>query len=232
MFFYKIVAKALQIRLQKLLKEVISPEQLAFLPSQHILSNILLQYKTIEWAKESSQDLIFLKLDFTKVYDMVSWDFLFQVMSKMGIPNSFSHLMMMLSRDAAATIMLNKNSTPSFSIQHASCKSARVSIGTLPFSPSRRSTQYGNNLWTIYEQQMGRIHGIKLPESELKQLLSQYVDDTGLSIRSQEIDLSNILALLQRFELASGLVMKWTQSVGYCFSMSPAFSWVYQSGLT
>jgi len=69
---YKIVAKALQIRLQSILKDVISPEQSSFLPSQLILANILLQYKTVEWAKESDQNLIFLKLNFTKAYDVVS----------------------------------------------------------------------------------------------------------------------------------------------------------------
>lgn len=50
---YKILAKALQIRLQSLLKDVISLEQSAFLSFRHILGNILLQYETVEWAETS-----------------------------------------------------------------------------------------------------------------------------------------------------------------------------------
>jgi len=114
---YKIVAKALQIRLQLLLQEVINPEQSAFLPSRHILGNILLQYKTVEWAKTSNQDLIFLKLDFTKAYDVVSWDFLYTVMMKMGIPDSFIDLTKMLLQDASASVILNGKATASFPIQ-------------------------------------------------------------------------------------------------------------------
>jgi len=100
---YKIVAKALQTRIQMLLREVISPEQTTFLPSRHILSNILLQYEIVEWTRESNQDLIFLKLDFTKPFDVVSWDFLRKVMLKLGIPDSFSHLVFLLLRDAFAS---------------------------------------------------------------------------------------------------------------------------------
>jgi len=81
---YKILAKALQICLQNLLKDVISPDQSAFLPGRYILDNVLLQYETIEWAKDANQDLIFLKLDFTKTFDTVFWDFLFRVMQKLG----------------------------------------------------------------------------------------------------------------------------------------------------
>lgn len=93
---YKILAKTLQVRLQSLLQDVISPNQLAFLPLKYILDNVLLQYETIQWMKESQQDLIYLKFDFTKAYDIVSWDFLFCVMGKIGILDSFTHIVQML----------------------------------------------------------------------------------------------------------------------------------------
>jgi len=48
---YKIIVKALQIRLQPLLCDVISQEQSTFLSNRHIVRNILLQHETIEWAQ-------------------------------------------------------------------------------------------------------------------------------------------------------------------------------------
>ena len=45
--------------------------KLGFLPLKVILDNILLTHGTIQWAKESHQDSIFLKLDFSKAYDRV-----------------------------------------------------------------------------------------------------------------------------------------------------------------
>jgi hypothetical protein len=70
---YKILAKALQQRLQVLLPEVISEEQSAFLPPRYILDNVLVIHKTIQWACESEQEMVPLKLDFRKAYDMVSY---------------------------------------------------------------------------------------------------------------------------------------------------------------
>ena len=68
---YKIFAKALQWRLQPLLVEVIDSDQIALQPLRFILNNILLTHKSIQWAKESQQESIFLKLDFSKGYDRV-----------------------------------------------------------------------------------------------------------------------------------------------------------------
>ena len=44
---YKIFAKTLQIRLQPMLRDVISPEQTAFLPLRFILDNIVLTQETL-----------------------------------------------------------------------------------------------------------------------------------------------------------------------------------------
>ena len=77
---HKIFNKALQRRLQPLLVEVIDSDQIAFLPLRCILDNILLTHESIQWAKESRQKYIFLKLDFSIAYDRVEWAFMFQVM--------------------------------------------------------------------------------------------------------------------------------------------------------
>jgi hypothetical protein len=48
-----------------------------FLLKQYILGNIFFMQKTFEWTKKVCQSLLFLKLDFSKAYDKVSWVFLF-----------------------------------------------------------------------------------------------------------------------------------------------------------
>jgi len=73
----------------------------------------------VQWAKNLDQDLKFLKLDFTKAYDVVSWDFLTSVMRKLGIPDSFIHLVMMLLQDMSTSILLNGKMTPSFHIKRS-----------------------------------------------------------------------------------------------------------------
>ena len=64
--------------------DIISPDQLAFLSLKFILNNIFLTQETMSWAEQSSQPLLFLKLDFSKAYDLIEWDFLFGAMEAMG----------------------------------------------------------------------------------------------------------------------------------------------------
>ena len=78
--FYKIFAKTLQLRLQLILRDVISLEQTTFLPLHFILDNIVLTHESLHWAKASKQPTVFLKLDFSKVYGKVSWCFFFHIM--------------------------------------------------------------------------------------------------------------------------------------------------------
>ena len=61
---YKVLAKALQRRLHPLLPNVISEDQLAFLPLIYILDNILNLHKMIHWVCELGQSMVLLKLDF------------------------------------------------------------------------------------------------------------------------------------------------------------------------
>ena len=50
---YKIFAKALQVHLQLVLMELISPDQSTFLLMRYILDNIFLTQQTISHAKQS-----------------------------------------------------------------------------------------------------------------------------------------------------------------------------------
>jgi hypothetical protein len=93
---YKIIAKALQRRLQMALPEVISTNQTAFLQNRYILDNVLLLHETITWAQDTNQDMFLLKLDFLKAYDTVSWTFLLQCMQCIGFPQEFISLVTML----------------------------------------------------------------------------------------------------------------------------------------
>lgn len=51
--------------------EIIDVDQTTFLLIRYIINNVLLTHETINWAKRSKHDLIFLKFDFVKAYDKV-----------------------------------------------------------------------------------------------------------------------------------------------------------------
>ena len=67
--------------------DIISNDQITFVPLRFILDNVLLQNELIQYMKESEQQMILLKLDFKKAYDKVDLDFLFRLMKMMRVPS-------------------------------------------------------------------------------------------------------------------------------------------------
>lgn len=123
---YKIYAKALQLRLQPVLSEIIGDDQSAFLHGRFILDNIMLTHETIDWARHSQHDLIFLKLDFRKAYDRVDWTFLFDAMAKLGFPDGFVQMVKLLFKEASNHVNVNGRLSPAFPINRGVCQGCPV----------------------------------------------------------------------------------------------------------
>ena len=85
----KIISKVLANRLKQVLPHSISPTQSAFVPRRLITDNILVAYETLHTMharKKGKKGTLALKLDISKAYDQVEWQFLQGIMEKMGFP--------------------------------------------------------------------------------------------------------------------------------------------------
>jgi hypothetical protein len=206
---YKIFAKVPQFRLQQILSEIISCEQSDFLPLRFILDNILLTHGTIAWAGQSKQDLIFLKLDFSKAYDMVDWDFLFSAMSEMGFLGEFINMEQLLFIDAEVCVKVNGSLSDSFSIK----RGVRQGCPVAPYLFIIAAKVL--NIMVMTEMEAGRVKGIELPFSNRQQIIAQYVHNTSFTLRGEEESVRNLIYLLETFCAASGLVLNWRKLSGY-----------------
>ena len=84
---YKIVSKCIVNRLRPILQELISENQSAFIPGRLISNNSIIAFECIDYiqAKRSlDSPCCAYKLDLSKAYDRVDWDFLQQALSKWG----------------------------------------------------------------------------------------------------------------------------------------------------
>ena len=52
---YKIIAKALSLKIRHLLPQIIRPKQTGFIKSRYILDNIIAMWEGMEWARHSKQ---------------------------------------------------------------------------------------------------------------------------------------------------------------------------------
>ena len=88
---YKIGSKALANRLKPLLQQFISPSQSAFIPGRLISDNSLIAFEIAHFLKrrrEGNQGFGALKLDMSKAYDRVEWDFIEGAMLKLSFHHS------------------------------------------------------------------------------------------------------------------------------------------------
>ena len=80
---YKLIAKVVVNRLKKFSAHTIPDLQSAFLSGRFITDNVLVVFETLHYLKRKTQGklgLMALKLDISKAYDRVEWDFLEKVM--------------------------------------------------------------------------------------------------------------------------------------------------------
>ncbi|KAL0361161.1 UNVERIFIED_CONTAM: putative mitochondrial protein [Sesamum radiatum] len=88
----KLASKCVANRLKPLLDVIISPTQLACIPNRLIMDNVLVAFELNHFVKNRicGKDGYFaLKLDMSKAYDRVEWNFLRAVLSKIGIHEIF-----------------------------------------------------------------------------------------------------------------------------------------------
>ncbi|XP_017625048.2 uncharacterized protein LOC108468690 [Gossypium arboreum] len=84
---YKIIAKVLVDCMSPFLEVCVSESQGAFIQGRHISDNVLIAYEilhSLKMKKKGRKGNFTLKLDMSKAYDRVEWDFLAGMMSRLG----------------------------------------------------------------------------------------------------------------------------------------------------
>ena len=81
---YKILAKVLANRLRRVLDKVISPSQNAFVEGSQILDAALIANEAVDSMFRRNDGGVVCKLDIEKAYDHVNWEYVLEVMRRMG----------------------------------------------------------------------------------------------------------------------------------------------------
>lgn len=104
--FYKVISKIIANRLKRLLPDFISLNQSAFVQDRLLIENLLLATELVkDYHKDSISRRCAIKIDISKAFDSVQWEFLFNTLSAMGFPQRFIHWISLCV------------TTPSFSVQ-------------------------------------------------------------------------------------------------------------------
>jgi hypothetical protein len=111
---YKIVAKCLVNRLRPHLNGLISENQSAFLPGRLISDSALITFEcfhAIQKSRKGDDSYCAYKLDLSKAYDRVDWDFLEGALIKMGFDKKWVGWVMCCVRSVKLTVQVNDHRT-------------------------------------------------------------------------------------------------------------------------
>lgn len=86
---YKILAKVLLFRMKPYMDSIIHPNQNCSVAGRDIRDGVLTIINAIEYAKTEKLDNIILAVDHKAAFDMIEWNFLFDVLHKMNFSPQF-----------------------------------------------------------------------------------------------------------------------------------------------
>ena len=107
---YKLIAKVLVNCLKMILPYVVSNSQSAFLSGRLITDNVSVAFETLHYLKRKTQGklgFMALKLDMSKAYDRVEWEFLRRAMLHLGFADRFVSMIMACITSVSFSVLLN-----------------------------------------------------------------------------------------------------------------------------
>ena len=120
MSYINLYPRFLENRLKVVLPDIISPTQSAFVPGRMITNNVLLAYEITHMMhrKKGGRDgYVAVKLDMSKAYDRVEWQFLEQMMIRMGFARQWVSVIMNCVSSVSYRVKVNGKLTDAFTPQ-------------------------------------------------------------------------------------------------------------------
>lgn len=203
---YKIIAKLMARRIQKVMSSLIGPLQSSYIEGRQILDGALIASELIDSCKKKNIEASLLKLDFHKAYDSVSWRFLEWVMTQMKFPKVWCKWIMECVSTASASILVNGSPSKPFRLQ----RGLRQGDPLSPF------------LFVLVAEALDQLikkatflnmwKGVSIYQSDLTITHLQYADDTLIFCEAKLESLINVKKMLILFHLASGLQVNFHKS--------------------
>lgn len=198
---YKIVSKVLANRLKEVIDKFISETQSAFIPGRLISDNILISYEIMHYMKRKTRGKkgwMALKLDMSKAYDKVEWNYLRAMLVNMG----FNNLVINLLMECVLTAR--------YRISHAGKEFGNI----VPERGLRQGDPLSSYLFLIcidglsglikkYES-MGLIKGIRVARGAPTVTHMFFANDSYIHCQANKEEAANVMNMLSIFEKASG----------------------------
>ena len=190
---YKIFAKLLASRLQKVLPAIISSEQSGYLKGRFIGNNIRNILDVLEYTKSLNLPGMIIFLDFEKAFDTEKWDFMLKCLEKFNFGDYFKKCIATLYKKILTCVTNNGHSSLFFQPERGIRQGCPTSALLFLLVVEVLATSIKANK---------RIQGIQIGDKEFK--ITQLADDTTLFISDTD-SLGILMQTIDIYKKCSGL---------------------------
>jgi hypothetical protein len=194
----KIIAKAMARRLSPKMNDIVSLSQSAFIKTRTIHDNFMYVRNTARQLHRNKTPALLIKLDIAKAFDTVRWDYILDLMQRLGFPQRWRALMTTLFSTASSRVILN--GVPGKDILHGRGLRQGDPLSPLIFDIAIDPLQRILEMATT----SGLLHA--MPGSLQGPRVSLYADDAAIFLTPTAHDMSALASILQSFGEVTGLV--------------------------
>ena len=199
---YKLLTKALSLRLKNVLPDLIHPDQKGFIQNRYIGDNVMDIYSIISQAEQDEEEYMLLLLDIQAAFDSVSWAFLHRVLEEYRFPASFIDWIKIIYKGKELCIVNNGHiSTP--------IKPTKGLAQGDGLSPQLFVLVIETLALSIREN--AALQGVRIGDFHKK--IALLADDAILALKQNEISFNTLLQTLQHFATVSNLMVNREKSV-------------------
>ncbi|KAK0607443.1 hypothetical protein LWI29_015165 [Acer saccharum] len=217
---YKCISKARANRLRKVLNFVISDSQSAFLPGRLITDNAMIGFECMHALRRKvngkKKGFMSLKLDMSKAYDRVDWNFLKGMMLRLGFSERWVSKIMGCVSSVSYSFILNGKIRGHISPSRGLRQGDPLSPYLFLICAEGLSSLITNS------ESRGDFYGFRCSMGGPKVTHLFFADDSLLFTKATLAECRNIKSLLEFYSQASGQIVNFNKSA-VCFSRKIAW---------
>ena len=201
-FDCKILSKALSLRIQKFLPDLINSNQSGFVQGRYIGDSIRNIQDIMQYTKQRQLEGILLFVDFEKAFDSIEWKYLWKVLEKFNFGEGFIRWIKILYTNISSSIMNNGTTSGYFDLGRG------VRQGD-PLSPYLFILAI--ELLAIKIRENKDVKGFTIKHTEYK--LTMFADDMTIFVESLK-SAKKAFHIFKEFAKISGLRMNLEKTEG------------------
>uniref|UniRef100_A0A803PLN3 Reverse transcriptase domain-containing protein n=1 Tax=Cannabis sativa TaxID=3483 RepID=A0A803PLN3_CANSA len=198
---YKIVAKCLAGRMKQSLHQAISEEQSAFIGGRLIQDNAIVGFESLHCTKTKrfgNGKKMALKLDMSKAYDRVEWNFLVTMMRGLGYEEKWIEKIMRCVESVSFSVLINGEKIGNFQPTRGLRQGDSLSPYLFLLCSEGLSCLIHN------AERAGDINGVQFGKNRVKVSHLFFADDSFVFLNAKDTECDTMKLILQRYSTLSG----------------------------